>query len=61
MFEIIIILVLIAINGVLAMSEIAFVSSKKFKLEEKAKKGSVAATKALMLLQEPEKFLPQFR
>ncbi|MBK9098312.1 MAG: HlyC/CorC family transporter [bacterium] len=57
MFEIIIIIILIAINGVLAMSEIAFVSSKKFKLEEKAKKGSEAAKKALILLKEPEKFL----
>lgn len=57
MFEIIIILILIAINGVLAMSEIAFVSSKKFKLEEKARKGSEAAKKALILLKEPEKFL----
>ncbi|RPI66178.1 MAG: HlyC/CorC family transporter, partial [Ignavibacteriales bacterium] len=44
-------------NGFLAMSEIAFVSVKRFKLEEKAKKGNRSAEKALLLLQEPEKFL----
>ena len=57
MYEIVIIFLLILINGLLAMSEIAFVSSKKFKLEDKAKKGSEAAKKALELLREPEKFL----
>lgn len=57
MYEIVIIILLILINGLLAMSEIAFVSSKKFKLEDRAKKGSEAAKKALELLREPEKFL----
>ena len=57
MYEIIIIIILMVINGFLAMSEIAFVSAKRFILEEKAKKGSEAAKKALILLQEPEKFL----
>ncbi|HSW54575.1 MAG TPA: hemolysin family protein [Ignavibacteriaceae bacterium] len=57
MYEIVIIILLILINGILAMSEIAFVSSKKFKLEDRAKKGSEAAKKALELLREPEKFL----
>ncbi|MBU2494689.1 MAG: hemolysin family protein [Bacteroidetes bacterium] len=57
MYEIVIILILILINGLLAMSEIAFVSSKRFKLEESARKGNEAAKKALLLLKEPEKFL----
>ena len=57
MYEIIIIIILMVINGFLAMSEIAFVSAKRFILEEKAKKGSEAAKKALILLREPEKFL----
>ncbi|MEW6005662.1 MAG: hemolysin family protein [Stygiobacter sp.] len=57
MYEIIIILLLIVLNGFLAMSEIAFVSAKRFKLEEEAKKGSESAKKALYLLSEPEKFL----
>lgn len=57
MYDLILILFLIVLNGFLAMSEIAFVSVKRFKLEEKAKKGSEAAKKALSLLNEPEKFL----
>jgi putative hemolysin len=39
------------------MSEIAFVSAKRFKLAEEAKKNNSAAKKALQLLEEPEKFL----
>ncbi|PKL87223.1 MAG: hemolysin [Ignavibacteriae bacterium HGW-Ignavibacteriae-2] len=57
MYEIVIIIILLFFNGLLAMSEIAFVSAKRFKLEEKAKKGNVSAKKALYLLSEPEKFL----
>lgn len=57
MYEIIIIFLLLVLNGFLAMSEIAFVSAKRFKLQEKAEKGSESAKKALYLLSEPEKFL----
>lgn len=57
MYEIVIIIILLLMNGVLAMSEIAFVSAKRFKLEEKARKGNASAGKALLLLSEPEKFL----
>jgi putative hemolysin len=44
-------------NGLFAMSEIALVSSKRARLEEKAKKGSAGAKTALKLLDEPENFL----
>lgn len=57
MYELIIILMLLVLNGLLAMSEIAFVSAKKFRLEEKAKHGNSSAITALKLLQEPQKFL----
>lgn len=57
MQESITIAVLILINGILAMSEIAFVSSKKFKLEELSKRGNKSAKKALYLLEDPERFL----
>lgn len=57
MYEMVIIVILLLLNGLLAMSEIAFVSAKRFKLEERAKKGNVSAKKALLLLMEPEKFL----
>jgi putative hemolysin len=55
--EYLIILMLILLNGLFAMSEIALVSSKRARLEEKAKKGSTGAKTALKLLDEPEKFL----
>lgn len=57
MMEIIVILLLIVLNGLFAMSEIALVSSKKIRLEDMAKKGSGGAKIALKLLSEPERFL----
>lgn len=55
--EIIIIIFLIILNGFLAMTEIAIVSSRKARLEERAKRGSKNAKLALKLSLEPEKFL----
>lgn len=55
--EILIILVLILLNGVFSMSEIALVSSRKFKLESAAKKGNKNAQKALELANNPNTFL----
>lgn len=55
--EILIIALLIIINGVFSMSEIALVSSRKFKLESAAKKGSKNAKKALELSANPNTFL----
>ncbi len=45
--EILIIFFLILLNGVFSMSEIALVSSRKFKLETAAKKGNKNAKLAL--------------
>lgn len=55
--EIIIILALFVLNGLFAMCEIALVSSRKSKLEQKAKQGTNGAKIALNVLKEPEKFL----
>lgn len=55
--EILIILFLILINGVFSMSEIALVSSRKFKLESEVKKGNANAKKALELANNPNTFL----
>lgn len=55
--EIIVISLLLIINGIFAMYEIALVSSRKSRLEEKAKFGILGAKMALKLLQEPEKIL----
>jgi putative hemolysin len=55
--EIIILLVLIFINGLFVMSEIALVSARKSRLEHQAEKGDIYARKALDLSNNPEKFL----
>jgi putative hemolysin len=55
--ELIIIIALIIFNGLCSMGEIALVSSKKFKLESLAKKGSKNAALALDLSNNPNKFL----
>jgi len=55
--EIFIILILILLNGVFSMSEIAFISSRKSRLETSAKKGNSAAKTALDLANSPNKFL----
>ncbi len=57
MGEIIIILVLILLNGVFAMSEIAMISARKSNLQSDASKGSRAAWKALRLQENPDRFL----
>ncbi len=55
--EIIILLVLIFVNGLFVMSEIALVSARKSRLEHQAEKGDHAAKRALLLSNSPEKFL----
>ena len=55
--EFLIVLLLTLINGIFSMSEIALVSSRKFKLEHQAKKGSKGAVKALALSESPSRFL----
>ena len=51
-----IIIVLIIINGVFAMSEIAIVSSRKARLEELLRKGNKAAKLVMNLSETPNKF-----
>lgn len=55
--ELLIILVLVLLNGVFAMSELALVSSRKFKLESARKKGDSGAKTALELSENPTRFL----
>ena len=55
--EIIILLVLIFVNGLFVMSEIALVSARKSRLEHLSEKGDLKAKKALDLSNSPEKFL----
>lgn len=55
--EIVIILVLILVNGLLSMSEIAVVSSRKIRLQQRAVEGDRGAQAALDLSESPGRFL----
>ena len=55
--EILIILLLIILNGVLAMAEIAIVAARKSRLKQQANEGSKNAQAALELAQSPSRFL----
>jgi len=57
MTEVLIILLLILLNGIFAMAEIAMVASRKSALESAAKRGGQVAKKALELSRNPGKFL----
>lgn len=52
-----IVLVLIVLNGVFAMSELAVVSSRRTKLQSRAEKGDRGAAAALKLAEDPTRFL----
>ena len=56
-FDVVIILALVALNGVFAMSELAIVSSRKARLEAMARAGKRGAASALELAADPGKFL----
>lgn len=57
MDEIIIILLLILLNGIFAMSEIAVIQARKTTLSNDEKKGSRGAKTALRLANDPDRFL----
>ena len=61
MTEILIISFLIILNGLFNMYEIAFVSSRKSKLEEKANKGNLSAKLTLIKMKRPERFLSEIQ
>ena len=55
--DLVLILALVALNGVLAMSELAIVSSREARLKAMVKSGSRGAQRALNLAAEPGRFL----
>jgi len=55
--DILLIFLLIVLNGLFAMSEIAVVSSRKIRLQRWAEKGNSRAAAALKLANEPTHFL----
>ena len=57
LLELALITVLFLVNGLLAMSEIAVVTSRRARLERRAESGDVGAAAALELIAEPTQFL----
>jgi putative hemolysin len=57
MTELVLIIILLVFNGVFAMAEIAIVSARKARLQQRADKGSAGAALALKLAENPERFL----
>ncbi len=55
--EVLFVLVLVIANGVFAMSEIAVVSARKARLQQRAQEGDMRARQALDLANAPERFL----
>ena len=55
--EILLVLALVLINGVLAMSELAVVSARPFRLRQRAEAGSSGAAAAIELAEHPNRFL----
>ena len=55
--EVVIILVLILLNGIFSMAEIALVSARKVRLENAARQGDEKAKAALKLSNNPDTFL----
>lgn len=55
--EIIILLILILLNGLFSMSEMAIISARKSRLQQKAEKGDKGAARALALAENPNRFL----
>jgi len=56
-FDVVVILLLVALNGVFAMSELAIVSSREARLKAMVKQGSSGAKCALELADDPSRFL----
>jgi len=57
-FELLLILLLVVLNGAFAMSELAIVSSRRMRLQAMQRRGSLGATAALALVDDPQRFLP---
>ena len=56
-FAIVVVLLLVVLNGLFAMTELAVVSSRKSKLQSRAERGDRGARTALKLAEEPTHFL----
>lgn len=55
--ELTLVIILIVLNGLFAMAEMALVSSKKIRLQNLVDKGSIGAARAIYLQEKPEHFI----
>ena len=55
--EVLVVVILVLLNGFLAMSELALVSARKARLEAMARDGNKGAATALSLIGDPSRFL----
>ncbi|MEZ5344688.1 MAG: hemolysin family protein [Pyrinomonadaceae bacterium] len=55
--EIILLFILIIVNGLFSMSEIAIVSARKFRLQKRSRDGDLGARAALKIADTPDRFL----
>lgn len=56
-FEIFLIFLLLMLNGIFSMSEIAIVSAKRIRMKQRAENGDLGAKTAIELAESPDKFL----
>ncbi|MGA1730889.1 MAG: CNNM domain-containing protein, partial [Steroidobacteraceae bacterium] len=55
--QLLILFLLVALNGLFAMAELAIVSSRRVRLQQMAESGTPGANTALRLMEEPTRFL----
>src|SRR5271156_535747 len=57
-FEILVVLLLIVLNGLFSLSELALISARRARLLVMERKGVAGATDARLLAEDPQRFLP---
>lgn len=55
--EVAVVVLLVIVNGLFAMAEVAMISARRVRLQHLAERGNTRARKALLLLQDPNNFL----
>ena len=61
LFALAVVLLLVVLNGLFAMSELAVVSSRRARLQVRADRGDRGAAAALRLSEDPTRFLSAFQ
>ena len=59
--EILIVVILIILNGLFSMTELAIINARKGLLEEKAEEGNLGARMAIELAEDPNEMFPLYK